>query len=69
MWWAQCRAKLERISNLLVFNLPVETTRALAKLAQRNMQLHCTIQDGQIWLANNENTVPVELHRVKDAAH
>ena len=65
MWWAQCRAKLERISNLSVFNLPVETTRALAKLAQRNMRLHCTIQDGQIWLANIEETVQVEMKMVK----
>ena len=67
MWWAQCRAKLERINNLSVCNLAVETTRALARLAQRNMQLHCTIQDGQIWLANNEETVPVEVLTVKDA--
>jgi len=46
-------------------NLPLDTSRALAKLAQRSMQLHCTIQDGQIWLADNKETVQVELTMVK----
>ncbi len=46
-------------------NLPLNTSRALAKLAQRTMQLHCTIQDGQIWLADNKETVQVELAIVK----
>ena len=36
-------------------------TQPLAKLAGRNMQLNCTIQDGQVWLANHEATVQVEV--------
>jgi len=46
-------------------NLTLDTSRALAKLAQRNMQLQCTIQDGQIWLGDRDNTVQVELVTVK----
>ena len=65
LWWEQCRSKLEQTKNLTVNNLPLGTSRALAKLAQRNMQLHCTIQDGEVWLANNEDTVQVELKKVK----
>ena len=65
MWWQQSSAKLERANNLTVLNLPLDTSRALANLAQRNMQLQCTIQDGQIWLSSEEHTVPVELSVLK----
>jgi len=61
MWWDQIGSKLERTRNLTVIKLPVATTQALAKLARRNMQLHCIIQDGQVWLADAEARVHVEL--------
>ena len=32
---------------------------ALEKMAQRSMQLQCTIQDGQIWLTDGETTVEI----------
>ncbi|MDP2784557.1 MAG: YaeQ family protein [Sulfurimicrobium sp.] len=60
-WWEQNCAKLDRASNLSVVNLSVESSRAMAKLAQRNMQLNCTIQDGLVWLADKDNTVQVEM--------
>jgi uncharacterized protein YaeQ len=65
MWWDQCSSKLGKTNNLTIINLSLETTRELAKLAQRNMQLHCTIQDGDIWLADNNNTVEVKLTKIK----
>jgi uncharacterized protein YaeQ len=60
-WWNQCCGKLEQIRNLAVINLPLEASRAIAKQAQRNMHLNCTIQDGQIWLADEKESVSVEL--------
>jgi uncharacterized protein YaeQ len=60
MWFAKERAQFERQKNLTIINLPVESTRALAKLAQRNMNLQCTIQDGQVWLGDSEASVQVE---------
>ena len=51
MWWNQNHGKLEKQDNLTVLDVPAETTRALANMAARNMQLSCTIQDGQILLA------------------
>ena len=65
MWWGQNSDKLGRIKNLSVINLPAETSLALAKLAQRTMQLQCTIQEGQIWLGDKDGTVQVELAMVK----
>jgi len=60
MWFAQNSSQFERLRNLTVINLPVETTRAIARLAQRTMQLQCTIQDGQVWLSDGNESVEVE---------
>ena len=65
MWFAQNSSPFERLKNLTVINLPVETTRAIAKLAQRNMQLQCTIQDGQVWLSDGNESVQVERVTLK----
>ncbi len=61
MWWNQCRGKLGGSRNLTVINLPLEASRALAKQAQRSMHLSCTIQDGQIWLGNRNESILIEL--------
>ena len=60
MWFVQNSGQFERLKNLTVINLPVESTRALSKLAQRTMQLQCTIQDGQVWLSDGNESVQVE---------
>ena len=60
IWWDQIRGKLERSGNLTVVSVPAAASQALAKLARRNMQLHCTIQEQQIWLGDTEDRVQVE---------
>jgi uncharacterized protein YaeQ len=60
IWWKNIANKIERAKNVSVVNLPADTTAALEKMAQRNMQLQCTIQDGQIWLTDGVDTVLVE---------
>ncbi len=66
IWWNQVGAKLDRMQNLSVFNLPAGVGPALAKLADRNMRLQCTIQEGQIWVGGKEEgAVPVELQVLK----
>ncbi|MFA7278458.1 MAG: YaeQ family protein [Sterolibacterium sp.] len=67
MWWAQAAGKLDRIGNLSVINLPVTSSQGLAKLAQRNMQLQCNIQEGQVLVTDQDNSVQVELAMVKTA--
>jgi uncharacterized protein YaeQ len=61
IWWHKIQGALDRLKNLTVIDLPAGTVQALAKLAQRNMQLQCTIQDGQIWLADQNDSVQVDL--------
>ena len=60
IWFKQIANKLERARNLSVINIPAEASEQLQQLAQRNMQLQCTIQDGQIWLTDSVNTVLIE---------
>jgi uncharacterized protein YaeQ len=60
IWFKGIANKIERARNVTVINIPSETSTQLAKMAKRNMQLQCTIQDGQIWLTDGVDTVLVE---------
>lgn len=68
IWWNQTGSRVERAKNLKVVNIPAEASQALAALAQRTMQLQCTIQEGQIWLGANEDMVLIEPETIKDFA-
>jgi uncharacterized protein YaeQ len=59
-WWKQNAAALERLANVAVIDIPVEMSRAMAARASRNMKLQCTIQDGHVWLADEEVSLTVE---------
>jgi uncharacterized protein YaeQ len=50
LWWQRNADKLQRFANLRVVELAEAESRGLAGLAQRSMQLQCTIQDGEVWL-------------------
>jgi uncharacterized protein YaeQ len=66
IWWSQLGSKVERAKNLSVFNLPSDTSLALAKLAQRTMQLQCTLQDGQVWITGDGESVQIDLTVLKE---
>lgn len=61
VWWKQSAARLEPLGNLTVLNLPSSQSAELVKLAQRNMQLQCTVQEGQVWVSDDSNSVQIEL--------
>ena len=66
IWFAQNSGQFARQKNLAIINLAQESTRALAALAQRTMQLQCTIQDGQVWLGDGRESVMVERAVLKE---
>ncbi|HWT72043.1 MAG TPA: YaeQ family protein [Oxalicibacterium sp.] len=68
IWWNQIAGKVERAKNLSVFQLAPADSQALAKLAQRGMQLQCTIQDGQVWISGEGETLAPQLTCLKSAA-
>ncbi len=59
-WWQGIRGQLHRFDNLQMLRVPAEQSRQLATLAQRGMHLQCTIEDGQVWLTDSDNTLMVE---------
>ena len=64
-WWSNQSPSLNRLKNLAVTLLPMESVRALAGLAKPTMQLQWTIQDGHLWIADGDQTVHLELQRLK----
>ena len=60
IWWNANAAALERLANLDIIDLSTESTQAMAKLVDRTMQINVSIQDGQIFIGNDVETVLVE---------
>lgn len=59
LWWQRNAAGLQRFKNLSVIEIPEEASSELAGLAQRSMQLQCTIQDREIWLSCGEKSLGI----------
>ena len=59
LWWEQNRSALERLKNLKVVNVDSESSQSLAKQLRRTMELQCTIQDEQLWLADEDDRIEV----------
>lgn len=66
LWWQTVEDRLSRVKNLSVRRLSVVGDEPLPALAQRNMQLQCNVQDGQIWLSDQDRSVQVDCLRVRD---
>lgn len=59
LWWQRNAKKLRRFDNLSVIELPEVACKEITGLVQRNIQLQCTVQEGEIWLTNGESTCSV----------
>jgi len=58
-WWQRNVDRLSRFANLKIVELSEETTRELAGLVKRSMQLSITIQDGELWLDEGDRTLAI----------
>ncbi len=65
VWWKGIANKLTRLDRLQVWRVPTEGSQALAKLAQRSMQLQATVQEGTLTLGDDKTTVDIEPLRWK----
>jgi len=65
VWWEGVRGRLERLEQLQVSEVSLESSRALAALADRTMQLQVTIQDGHVLVGNGDDSVGVEISERK----
>lgn len=68
IWWKQLAPKVARFAHLTVLQVPAATSAALGRLAARSMRLQCLVQDGEIWLNSETDSVPVTLTRLQTAA-
>ncbi len=68
IWWAAMAPKLARLRNLQVWQLPAAESQALAGLAERSMQLQVTVQEGQIWVGNQTDSVQLHLQSLQAPA-
>lgn len=65
VWWKQISDKLERFAHLSVFKLPEGISEQLASFAQRNMDLQCTVQDGEIWFSSEDASIQFTLEQLR----
>jgi uncharacterized protein YaeQ len=62
-WWKQNGETFRRFANLSVAFLSQTDGSPLSDLAQRNMALTCTIQEGQLWLSDGLREATLEIDR------
>ena len=62
IWWSGLQGKVARLRNLAVWQLPAAQSQELARLARRSMQLQVTVQDGQVWVGDEDRSVELALH-------
>ena len=66
IWWEKNAAALERCKNLSVIDVSSASSQ-VAALASRGMQLQCFIQDGQVQLMDDSETVVIDPTWLKRA--
>ena len=63
LWWTKNRDALERLPNFSAFAVPPDASQALARLAQRTMQLNARCRTATSGSSNATETVAVECTR------
>ena len=64
MWWTANSKALLKVNNLSVINLP--ETKELASIAERGLNISCTIQDGQIMVGHEGGTLDITPAYLKE---
>ncbi len=62
IWWQQHQEKCQRFNNLSIFHINAEGIEAMVK---RSMPLQCNIQDGEIYLSDDKNSISITFDRLK----
>ena len=62
VWWERNAAKLSRFKNLQIISFSAKSTSELANLSQRSMDLHCSIQDGQVCIGDDSHSFNIVPH-------
>ena len=60
IWWEKNAAQLARAKNLTVIDIPAPAVVELTALAERGMRLQCMIQDGQVQVFGEEQSLTID---------
>lgn len=60
-WWQKEQHQLGMRKNLSVYTIADSVGELLTELVQRNMQIQCTISEGQLWLTIGEQSIEVSV--------
>ena len=63
-WWRDQQKIMETLDKVSVWQLP--DTSGLTALCQRNMTLQCTINEGDIWLSDENSAHNISVLKLKD---
>lgn len=63
-WRQQLDASIKRFPSLKIVHLSDEDLQQLARLAEKNMQLHCSIQDDEVFIGNDAQMVQLKLQAI-----
>ena len=66
-WYSAEQKALSQLKNLTIVAVSPADTAALASLCERNMQLQCTINEGQIWFGSAAQSVQVQLSFIQQS--
>lgn len=65
IWWKNNQKKLKEYKNLSVYSINDEQVAGIESMIERTMQLQATIEDGQLWLSNDEGSQLIELNKLQ----
>ena len=66
VWWKQQQEKLQRFRNLKVLHINAQGVESMVK---RTMQLQCNIQDGEIYLNDDESNFTITLDTLYEVVY
>ena len=68
-WWNPNAAALAKQDKLTVRSVSSPTSKALALMADRALDLQCTIQDGEAWISDEQERLLIEITQLHPAAN
>ena len=67
-WWNPIAAAISKQEKLTVKSVSSPTSKALALMADRTLNLQCMIQDGEVWMSDDAERILVGLTTLHPAA-
>jgi len=65
LWLENIESKISKARNLSIFTVNTESSKALAELAERSMELQITIDHDELWIRSERVEVSVEISELK----